>query len=232
MFTRSVRSSLLSQKWPISPSTNAYSRAFVMTDSYTPQMPINTINTGKFTNASETTSSSTPPKPLFYPRHPALPSRPPPAQTAPFQDADLDSSVTNLLPLLRSQPPFHSTILIHGKPYLVTEGDTVRLPFLMQGVEAGDVLRFNRVSSIGSRDYTLKAGSMETRGEKTKCLDERLFVIRGRIMGTVVEPERMKLWHVKRRRHKKHIWSQHKFTVLKITELTVCHDVDLAQKQD
>jgi hypothetical protein len=39
------------------------------------------------------------------------------------------------------------------------QGDTVRLPFLMQGVEPGDVLRLNRAINLGSRDYTLKAAA-------------------------------------------------------------------------
>lgn len=35
----------------------------------------------------------------------------------------------------------------------------MRLPFHMKGVEPGDVLRLNRASNIGSRDYTLKASA-------------------------------------------------------------------------
>lgn len=64
-----------------------------------------------------------------------------------------------LLPLLKSQTPHYITIHIHGKPYLVTQGDTLRLPFLMHGVEPGDVLRLDRAVNIGSRDYTLKAAA-------------------------------------------------------------------------
>lgn len=71
----------------------------------------------------------------------------------------VDESLHTLLPLLQSQPPFYAQILIHGNPYLVTLGDKITLPFLMHGVEPGDVLRLDRVSIIGSRDYTLKAGA-------------------------------------------------------------------------
>ncbi|SMR42285.1 unnamed protein product [Zymoseptoria tritici ST99CH_1A5] len=69
----------------------------------------------------------------------------------------LSESVRELLPLLRSQGPHYMTVHIHGNPYLITEGDTVRLPFLMQGVEPGDVIRLNRAINLGSRDYALKA---------------------------------------------------------------------------
>jgi large subunit ribosomal protein L21 len=200
----------------------------VTTESHPPQTPISTIAASGFTRSAESASLQT--ESLTHPRYPALVPRSPVPQTEPLIEANLDASVETLLPLLRSQPPFYSTILIHGKPYLVTEGDSIRLPFLMKGVDAGDVLRFNRVTAIGSRDYTLKAGTKETRNEKQKCLDERLYVIRARVMGTVQEPERLKIWHVKRRRHKKHIWSQHKFTVLKITQLSVSDSVIPSQE--
>lgn len=71
----------------------------------------------------------------------------------------LSSSVRQLLPILKSQAPHYITIHIHGRPYLLTQGDTIRLPFLMHDVEPGDVLRFNRAINIGSRDYTLKAAA-------------------------------------------------------------------------
>ena len=116
--------------------------------------------------------------PWWHHWHQALGTRPAPQQTPPLEEKLIDTSVQTLLPLLRSQPPFYSTIHIHGKPYLVTEGDTIRLPFLMPGVEPGDVLRLNRVTAIGSRDYTLKAATKEMRREKQSYLDESLFTIR------------------------------------------------------
>ena len=70
----------------------------------------------------------------------------------------LTRSVRDLLPRLAAQPPFYAIIHIHAKPYLVTAGDTIRLPFLMHGVLPGDVLRLNRASRLGSRDYTLLGG--------------------------------------------------------------------------
>lgn len=69
----------------------------------------------------------------------------------------LSPSVRELLPLLRSQGPHYITIHIHGNPYLVTQGDSIRLPFYMHDVEPGDVLRLDRAINLGSRDFTLKA---------------------------------------------------------------------------
>lgn len=70
---------------------------------------------------------------------------------------DISPEVREMLPLLRAQGSHYITAHIHAKSYLLTQGDTVRLPFNMKGVEPGDVLRLNRATAFGSRDYTLKA---------------------------------------------------------------------------
>lgn len=62
-----------------------------------------------------------------------------------------------MLPLLRAQGPHYISAHIHAQPYLLTQGDTVRLPFYMKGVVPGDVIRLDRATHLGSRDYTLKA---------------------------------------------------------------------------
>lgn len=82
----------------------------------------------------------------------------------------------------------------------------------MPGVVPGDVLRLNRASSIGSRDYTLKGAPY---------LDERIFRCRARIMGTEAEPMRIKEKTKRRNRKVKTVRSKHKFTILKIAELRV-----------
>ena len=86
---------------------------------------------------------------------------------------DISDSIKEFLPLLIVQPSHYVSVHIHGKPYLVTVGDSVRLPFHMPGVVPGDILRLNRATSIGSRDYTLKG---------TPYVDERLFECRATVM--------------------------------------------------
>jgi large subunit ribosomal protein L21 len=157
------------------------------------------------------------------PKTPTLPLRgkpPPPKPERPLTDATIDPSITHLLPLLRAQPPFYTTIHIHEKPYLVTVGDTIRLPALLKGVRVGDVLRLNRASLLGSRDYTLKAGST-VKGEARRYLDERLFVCRARVVGVTQEPFRVKVKKKPRIRHARSIVSKHTFTQLRIMEVTV-----------
>ncbi|KAK5130917.1 hypothetical protein LTR08_001581 [Meristemomyces frigidus] len=73
--------------------------------------------------------------------------------------APLSESVRDLLPLLQAQGSHYITAHIHDRPYLITQGDTVRLPFFMKDAEPGDVLRLNKATNIGSRDYTLKASA-------------------------------------------------------------------------
>lgn len=89
---------------------------------------------------------------------------------------ELSSSVRELLPLLKAQAPHYITVHIHGFPYLVTQGDTIRLPFLMHGVEPGDVLRLDKAINLGSRDFTLKAPSppAKSRAPGSIPLDQRI----------------------------------------------------------
>jgi large subunit ribosomal protein L21 len=82
----------------------------------------------------------------------------------------------------------------------------------MPGVVAGDVLRLNRASSLGSRDYTLK-------GEP--YLDERIYECRARVMGTESEPMREKVKKKQRTRRSHTVKSKHKFTILRIAELKI-----------
>ncbi|KFZ15169.1 hypothetical protein V502_05739 [Pseudogymnoascus sp. VKM F-4520 (FW-2644)] len=132
--------------------------------------------------------------------------------TAPSTPYAITESVKELLPLLNAQPSKFITALIHGRPYLLTVGDTVRLPFHMPGVVPGDVLRLNRASAIGSRDYTLKG---------QPHVDERVFECRAVVMGTEGEPARIKIKKKQRNRRTKTVISKHKFTVLRLSELRV-----------
>ncbi|GAB7328432.1 hypothetical protein MBLNU13_g00399t1 [Cladosporium sp. NU13] len=70
---------------------------------------------------------------------------------------EISPEVREMLPLLRAQGPHYISAHIHAQPYLLTQGDTLRLPFYMKGVEPGDVIRLDRATHLGSRDYTLKA---------------------------------------------------------------------------
>jgi large subunit ribosomal protein L21 len=86
----------------------------------------------------------------------------------------------------------------------------------MHGVQPGDILRLNRASVIGSRDYTLKG---------TPYIGEELFECKATILGTESEPMRIKEKTKRRNRKVKTVKSKHRYTVLRISELNVVDPV-------
>ncbi|KAF6810735.1 aconitate hydratase [Colletotrichum sojae] len=124
----------------------------------------------------------------------------------------ISEQVQAVLPFLAAQPNHYITFHIHGRPYLVTPGDSVRLPFKMPGVVPGDVLRLNRATVIGSRDYTLKG---------SPYIDERLFECRAVVTGTESEPMRFKEKTKRRNRKVKTVKSKHRYTTMAISELKI-----------
>ncbi|SPJ79144.1 related to ribosomal protein YmL49 [Fusarium torulosum] len=147
------------------------------------------------------------PRPLaFKVSHPTPPPKP------------MDDSVKNLLPFLAAQPDHYITVHVHGFPYLVREGDQVRLPFRMPGVQPGDVLRLNRASILGSRDYTMKGAPH---------IDERVFECRAIVVGTESEPLRIKIKKKRRQRRMRQAKSKHRYTILRISELNINNVEDI-----
>lgn len=140
------------------------------------------------------------PEPL-YPKQPQT--------TKPLSPESADS-IAKLLPLLRTQPNHYITAHVWGRPYLVQEGDQIRLPFKMPGVQPGDVLRLDRASTLGSRDFTLQGAPY---------IDERLYECRATVTGTESEPLRTKVKTKRRQRKNKTVKSKHQYTIMRITEL-------------
>lgn len=139
----------------------------------------------------------------------------------------------------------------------------------MHGVKPGDVLRLDRATAIGSRDFTLFGGvrgksfaerteeaanpsagveqltttttttepvigktadlehTTEVTGRQNKkkgppaYLDDRFFVCRAVVMGTESEPMRIKEKTKRRQRRVKRVRSKHRFTILRVKELSV-----------
>lgn len=141
----------------------------------------------------------------------------------------------------------------------------------------GDVLRLDRASQLGSREYTLRAGvagskpsaiqsqapvgtsttdgdvwneepiigktddlhptttqgvpnpnvssALKHRRPKAQnrlgYIDPELFVCRATVLGTESEPMRVKEKTKRRQRHVKHVYSKHRYTILRVSEVTV-----------
>ncbi|CAJ2513485.1 Uu.00g016040.m01.CDS01 [Anthostomella pinea] len=181
------------------------SRALTTTTQHVdPSIP--PTNTPTQTSIPPRAPSPPTPNTLSRPQHQTPPA--PPSAAA----AATAPSTAQFLPLLRAQPNHYITILIHGRPYLVTEGDQIRLPFLMHGVLPGDVLRLTRASVLGSRDYTLRGAPL---------VDERLFECRATVTGVESEPLRVKVKTKRRNRRSQRVASKHRYTILRVSELKV-----------
>ncbi|KAI1076761.1 ribosomal protein L21-like protein [Whalleya microplaca] len=151
-----------------------------------------------------------PPATTLSPASPeVVPASPP---SPPVMRAPISPSVAALLPLLRAQPSHYVQVHIHGRPYLVTEGDAIRLPAKIRDVRPGDVLRLNRVSVLGSRDYTLRG---------SPYVDEALFECRAVVLGTESEPLRIIEKTKRRNRKTRHVKSKHRYTRMRISELKI-----------
>ena len=110
---------------------------------------------------------------------------------------------------------FYASFRIHTQSFLVTVGDTVTLPFRLKNVNVGDTLRVTQIETFGNRNFTLK-------GEP--FVDEKLCLIRARVIEHTKEPMRVKLQTKKRNRRVKHIQSKHPYTVLKISEISIADE--------
>jgi len=142
---------------------------------------------------------------------------------APTFDSPLKVTQTLLsrLPHLVGQSPHYVVAELHARPYLLTEGDHIRLPFLMPKVKTGDILRFNRASALGSRDFTLKG---------SPHVDERMFECRVRVVGVESEPLRIKEKTKRRQRHTKTVKSKHRYTILRVMDVRIKTPEELLQE--
>ncbi|KAH8675436.1 ribosomal protein L21-like protein [Xylariales sp. PMI_506] len=180
-------------------------------------LPMQTVAQRSLTTTSRRLADSqeaAAPAPIIEPQTSASPAplypKQPQAKTSlPSEAAE---TISQLLPLLRAQPAHYITAHVWGRPYLVTAGDQIRLPFKMPGVLPGDVLRLDRASVLGSRDYTLKGDPY---------VDERLFECRAIVLGTESEPLREKVKTKRRQRRNKTVKSKHRYTILRISELSI-----------
>ncbi|KXG45848.1 uncharacterized protein PGRI_047040 [Penicillium griseofulvum] len=132
-----------------------------------------------------------------------------PTFTSPLK---VTKSLMSQLPHLAGQKPHYLVAQLHARPYLLTEGDHIRLPFLMPNVKAGDILRFNRASALGSRDFTMKG---------SPTIDERIYECRVRVTGVDSEPLRIKEKTKRRQRHVKQAKSKHRYTLMRVMDVRV-----------
>jgi large subunit ribosomal protein L21 len=224
LLARSARNAFLESRSSIRPFTIRASITTVSHNLDTTNTPEPLIQSGHHISQEAKERSQTPqPLPKKAPK--PLQTKATPYARENVVSTQITKEIRTLLPLLHLQPAHYITAHIHGRPYLLTAGDTLRLPFRMPHVTPGDILRLNRATHIGSRDYTLKAAE-PVKGnadhvKKVFYLDERLFTCRARVVGVESEPLRVEEKTKRRQRHVKHVKSKLHFTVLKISDLEV-----------
>ncbi|KAI9927793.1 hypothetical protein ASPWEDRAFT_173441 [Aspergillus wentii DTO 134E9] len=220
MFSRTALRKVFVQPWTptsIIPSTTAAilpQRASLTTNSSnesTTPAPEAPLSATPRAQTSQPTKQS-PATPSTPKRRDEIPSTKLPV--APTFDSPLkiSQSLLEKLPYLTSQKPHYITAHFHANPYLLTEGDHLRLPFLMPKVKPGDVLRLNRASVLGSREFSLKGAPY---------VDERLFECRVRVLGVDSEPMRIKEKTKRRQRHVRQVKSKHRYTLLRVMDVKI-----------
>ncbi|KAI1176026.1 hypothetical protein F4777DRAFT_291589 [Nemania sp. FL0916] len=207
--SRSLLRSVLELRTPLARPASSFlfepSRAF--STSTPAKQSIETVRPPSEASIPPSAAAPTPTPAALTPTWPSAPSVP--SAPSPII-ASQSETITQLYPLLRAQPRHYITAHIHGFPYLVTPGDQIRLPFKMPDVRPGDVLRLDRASVLGSRDYTLKG---------SPWIDTRLFECRATVLGTESEPMRTKVKTKRRNRRSQRVTSKHKYTILAVSEL-------------
>ena len=105
----------------------------------------------------------------------------------------------------------YAVFRIHNRPYLVTKGDKVTLPFKLKQAEVGDVLNLNDVTTIGSRNYKIVDNP----------LDPTLYTIKATVLEKTKRPMRIREVTKRRNRKVRHAVNKADLTVLRISELSL-----------
>lgn len=172
-----------------------------------PYQPTPQLTTSPTTTTTTTSTSLTPPSP-----HPSTFQLPQSTTTPPLPASSPPPPPLLLLPLLAAQPPYYIVAHLHNRPYLLTTGDILRLPFHLPNAVPGTILRLNRASAIGSRDYTYRG---------KPWVDERFFVCRVRVMGVEGEPMRIIKKTKRRQRYVQTVKRKMRYTVVRCLEVEV-----------
>ncbi|SCU78737.1 LAME_0A05578g1_1 [Lachancea meyersii CBS 8951] len=116
----------------------------------------------------------------------------------------------DLTPLKLSNE-LYAVFRIHNRPYLVTKGDKVVLPFKMKQAEVGDVLDLNDVTTIGSRNFKIVDSPLDT----------SLYQLKATVLEKTKRPMRIREVTKRRNRKVRHAVSKPDLTVLRISELSL-----------
>lgn len=121
----------------------------------------------------------------------------------------LTVSQEELLPL-KLGGDLYATVHIHDRKFLVTEGDEIILPVRLRDAEVGDVLEFNKISTLGTREHTLTG---------SPAIDPSIFRIKGVVVEKTRDRVRVHERTQRRVRHVRHVVKQNCITIIRVSEL-------------
>lgn len=112
---------------------------------------------------------------------------------------------------LKLSSELYAIFRVHNRPYLVTLGDKVILPFKLKQADVGDVLNLNDVTTIGSRNYQLIDDP----------INPSLFTLKATILEKTKRVFRVREVTKRRNRKVRHAINKADLTVLRISELKI-----------
>ena len=112
---------------------------------------------------------------------------------------------------LKLSNELYAIFRIHNRPYVVTEGDKVILPFKMKQADVGDVLNLTDVTTIGSRNYRLVDDP----------IDQSLYSLKATVLEKTKRKYRVREVTKRRNRKVRHAVSKGDLTIIRISELKV-----------
>lgn len=112
---------------------------------------------------------------------------------------------------LKLSNELYAIFRIHNRPYVVTEGDKVILPFKMKQADVGDVLNLTDVTTIGSRNYRLVDDP----------IDQSLYSLKATVLEKTKRKYRVREVTKRRNRRVRHAVSKGDLTIIRISELKV-----------
>lgn len=112
---------------------------------------------------------------------------------------------------LKLSNELYAVFRIHNRPYVVTKGDKVILPFKVKNAEVGDTLNLTDVRTIGSRNFKLV----------DEPIDPSLYTLKATILEKTKRKFEIREVTKRRNRRVRHAKSKGDLTMIRISDFSV-----------
>ncbi|EPY53804.1 aconitate hydratase/ribosomal protein subunit L49 [Schizosaccharomyces cryophilus OY26] len=117
-----------------------------------------------------------------------------------------------VLDSIKQQPDHYADVSVYNRHFIVTRGDQLGLPFRIKNVQVGDTIRFDKVSRLGSRDYTIVG---------KPYVDSSLHTIEATVLSFPKSALSVRVKHKRRHRHDRVMKHKQTYTILRINKLVI-----------